>query len=102
MKPMDGVLAQPLLGFDGEEKGGRDLLDSITCAEGESRSSDFHDLLGLGFANSPECEEAAKSFETAIYINSRTSYVSRCRSASCDFGPFGPDTCRLNSNAIQA
>jgi len=37
MKPMDGVLAHPLLGFDGEEKGGRDL-NSITCAGGESRS----------------------------------------------------------------
>ena len=101
MKPMDGVLAHPLLGFDGEEKGGRDL-NSITCAGGESRSEWFHDLLGLGFAISPECEDAAKSFETAIYINSRTSYVSRCRSASGDFGPFGPDTCRLNSNAILA
>jgi hypothetical protein len=51
---------------------------------------------------SPECEEAAKSFETAIYVNSRTSYVSHCRSASGDFGPFGSDTRRLNSNVIQA
>ena len=38
MKPMDGVLAHPLLGFDGEEKGGRGLPDSITCAGGESLS----------------------------------------------------------------
>jgi hypothetical protein len=38
MKPMDGILAHPLLGFDGEEKGGRDLPDSITCAGGESLS----------------------------------------------------------------
>jgi hypothetical protein len=51
MKPMDGALAHPLLGFDGEEKGGRDLPDSITCAGGESLSpSDFHDILGSVFA----------------------------------------------------
>jgi hypothetical protein len=85
-----------------KRKGVETILTRSRVQEVKVAPSDFHDLLGLGFAISPECEEEAKSFETVQYINSRTSYVSRCRSASGDFGPFGPDTCRLNSNVIQA